>query len=83
MQNEEFPVDSSSSFNPDTKWGTPLSEAQLKAIGLEPGNKVIGGGVILNIRNYDIDGGTVMAEVQNPDGKKAFINVRVLKKLPE
>lgn len=64
-------------------WGTPLTEQELKAIGFQAGDSVSmfegGVGTILNIKRYDIDGGTVLAEVEDKDGKRSFTNVRVLK----
>jgi len=64
------------------EWGTPLTDTELEAIGFKPGDSVRVNqnetGVILEIKNYDIDGGTIMALVENPDKSKVQINVRVL-----
>ena len=80
MPSDKFPEGSHSSFTPEGGWGTPLSSEELKAIKWEPGDTMPGGGVVLNVRNYAIDGSTIMAEVQYPDGKKAFSNVRFYRK---
>lgn len=79
IKEETKPLESKS-----REWGTPLTEAELKEIGLNPGDRVgaFGGGtgVIIDIKKYDIDGGTIMALVEGPDGKRGYTNVRILNK---
>lgn len=68
------------------EWGTPLTESEMTEIGFKVGDKVKihpsegGVGTILDIKKYDIDGVTIMAEIERPDKTKVMFNVRGMSK---